>query len=138
MRVTSFVERQLGCSPLMLVVADDEETRDGIEKLLVSDGYRVEPARSEDDAVERALRCCPDLILVTLDGTPATVVAAAVRIRRRAEIDASVPVVVFCVPTIEEGAEIALGRNVYVTRPDNFDQLRDFLGRLILSSLGLP
>ena len=121
----------------MLVVADDEETRDGIEKLLVSDGYRVEPARSEDDAVERASRCCPDLILVTLDGPPATVVAAAVRIRRRAEIDASVPVVVFCVPTIEEGAEIALGRNVYVTRPDNFDQLRDFLGQLILASLGL-
>jgi hypothetical protein len=108
-RVTSFVERELGCSPLLLVVADDEETRDGIEKLLVSDGYRA-----------------------------ATVVGTAVRIRRRAEIDASVPVVVFCVPTIDQGAEIALGRNVYVTRPDNFDQLRDFLGRLILSSLGLP
>jgi DNA-binding response OmpR family regulator len=121
----------------MLVVVDDEETRDGIEKLLVSDGYRVEPARNEEDGVARASQCCPDLILVSLDGTPATVVGAAVRIRRRAGIDASVPVVVFCVPTIDHGAEVALGRNVHVTRPDNFDQLRAFLGRLILASLGL-
>jgi DNA-binding response OmpR family regulator len=136
-RATSFVESELGYVPLVLVVADDEETRDGIEQLLVADGYRVEPARHEEDAVERALRCCPDLILVSLTGSPAAVVAAAVRIRRRADIDASVPVVVFCVPTIEEGAEVALGRQVYITRPDNFDQLRAFLRRLIVDSLDL-
>jgi hypothetical protein len=39
--------------------------------------------------------------------------------------------VIFCVPTVDEGAEIALGRNVFVTRPDNFDQLRRLLGRLL-------
>jgi CheY-like chemotaxis protein len=136
-RVTSFIERQVGCAPLVLVVEDVEETRDGIEQLLIADGYRVEPARSEDDAVARASRGCPDLILVSLAGSPTAVVAAAVRIRRRAGIDASVPVVVFCVPTIDEGAEIPLGRNVWATRPDNFDQLRALLGRLLMSSLGL-
>ena len=137
MRATSFVESELGYVPLVLVVADDEETRDGIEQLLTADGYRVEPARHEEDGVARARRCCPDLILVSLGGAPATVVAAAVRIRRRADIDDAVPVVVFCVPTIDEGAEVALGRQVYVTRPDNFDQLRAFLGRLIVTSLDL-
>ena len=137
MSVITIAERELGCAPLVLVVEDDEETRDGIEALLRSDGYRIEPARSEDDAVERALRCCPDLILVSLAGSPASVVGAAVRIRRRAGIDASVPVVVFCVPTIVEGAEVPLGRNVWATRPDNFDQLRGLLGRLILESLDL-
>jgi hypothetical protein len=91
----------------------------------------------EQDAVERALRCCPDLILVSLDGTPAAVVAAAVRVRRRAEIDVSVPVVVFSIATIEEGAEVPLGRNVYATRPDNFDQLRAFIRQRIVDSLGL-
>jgi two-component system, OmpR family, response regulator len=136
-RVTSFLERHIGCAPLVLVVEDDEETRDGIEQLLTADGYRVEPARSEDDAVSRARRCCPDLILVSLAGSPDAVVGAAVRTRRRAGIDATVPVVVFCVPTIEEGAEIALGRNVYITRPDNFDQLRALMGRLLLASIGL-
>lgn len=134
--IASFLERHIGCAPLVLVVEDDEETRDGIGALLTSDGYRVEAARSENDAVERALRCCPDLILVSLAGSPDEVVAAAVRTRRRAEIDKTVPVVVFCVPTIEEGAEIALGRNVYITRPDNFDQLRALLGRLLIASIG--
>ena len=134
-RIASLLERALGCPPLVLAVESDEETRDGIEALLSADGYRVEPARNEDEAVERASRCCPDLILVSLRMPPAEVVAAAVRIRRRAEIDAAVPVVVFSVPTIEEGAEIALGRNVYATYPDNFDQLRALIGRLIMASL---
>ena len=119
----------------MLVVEDVEETRDGIEQLLVADGFRVEPARDEEDGVRRASACCPDLILVSLGGSPDDVVAAAVRIRRRAEIDIDVPIVVFCVPTIEEGAEICIGRNVWVTRPDNFDQLRALLARLVLSTL---
>jgi DNA-binding response OmpR family regulator len=135
-RVASVIQRETGCAPVVLVVEDVEETRDGIEKLLTADGYVVDPARSEDDAVTRASQRCPDLILVSLGGSPAAVVAAAVRIRKRAGIDASVPVVVFCVPTIDEGAEIALGRNVYVTRPDNFDQLRAFLGHLLLASIG--
>jgi DNA-binding response OmpR family regulator len=136
-RVASYIERETGYAPLVLVVEDDEETRDGIEQLLSVDGYRIEPARNEADAVERGSRCCPDLILVSLAGPPADVVGTAVRIRRGAELDAPVPVVIFCVPTIDEGAEVALGRNVYATRPDNFDQLRAFLGRLLLTSMGL-
>ncbi|MEO8078764.1 MAG: hypothetical protein ABI818_20740 [Acidobacteriota bacterium] len=135
MRVISFVERKVGYVPLVLVVEHDQETRDGIEQLLTVDGYRVEPARNEADAVERASQCCPDLILVTVNGSPDAAVGAGVRIRRMAEIDASVPVVVFSVPTIEEGAEIALGRNVFVTRPDNFNQLRAFVLRLIVASI---
>jgi DNA-binding response OmpR family regulator len=135
-RVLSPVERQIGYVPRVLVVERDEETRDGLEQLLGTDGYRVEPARNEEDAVKRASRCCPDLILVTVAGSPDEAIGSAVRIRRRAEIDTAVPVVVFCVPTIEQGAEVALGRNVYVTRPDNFDQLRDFILRLIVASIG--
>jgi len=131
----SSVERQVGYVPLVLVVEHDEETRDGIEQLLSADGYRVEAARNEEDAVKRALRCCPDLILVTVAGSPDAAVGAAVRIRRRAGIDVAVPVVVFCVPALEQGAEVPLGRNVHVTRPDNFDQLRAFLLRLIVASI---
>jgi len=134
-RITSIIEHELGCTPLVLVVDDDEETRDGIEALLSSDGYRIEAARSEEDAVGRASRSCPNLILVSLAGPPEDVVAAAVRVRRRSDIDAAVPVVVFSVPTIDEGAEVPLGRNVYATRPDNFDQLRGLIGRVILASL---
>jgi hypothetical protein len=42
-----------------------------------------------------------------------------------------VPVVVFCNEEIGEGDEVAIGQNVHVTRPDNFNQLRSFLTRLL-------
>ena len=55
-------------SSLILVMEDVEETRDGIEKLLQVDGYRVDPARNEEDAIRRATRECPDLILISPGG----------------------------------------------------------------------
>lgn len=116
---------------IVLVAADDEETRDGIERLLRADGYRVQAARSEEDAVERSAREQAHLVLVSLAGAPSQVVASAVRIRRRAGLGERVPVVVFDVGTLYEGAEEDLGYNVYATCPDNFDQLRSLLGRLL-------
>ena len=115
----------------VLVVEDVAETRDGIEALLKADGYRVTVARDERDAIESAQRTCPDLILVSLAGLPGDVILAARRIRDRAEVGEDVPVVVFCNEEIGEGEEVAIGRNVYVTRPDNFNQLRSLLARLL-------
>ena len=115
----------------ILVAEDVEETRDGIARLLEADGYRVDPARSERDAVERARRQRPDLILVSLGGPEDKVVASARRIRQAARLSHDVPVVIFCVATVDAGAEVALGKNVHVTRPDNFDQLRRLLDRLL-------
>lgn len=129
-------KRRGGRAARILVAHDLEETRDGIEKLLTTDGYRVVPARNEHDAVERARRHRPDLILVSLAGRPVDVIASAARIRIRSGLPGEVPVVVFCLPTVIEGAEVALGENVYVTRPDNFDQLRALLGRLLQRSTG--
>ncbi len=118
-------------APIILIVDDVEETRDGIESLLKADGYHVSPARHEEEAVARARCEGPDLILVSLGGAPNDVIATAQRIRERAELSGDVPVVIFCSPVIAEGAEVGIGSNVYVTRPDNFDQLRAFLGRLL-------
>ena len=73
--IGAWIVATTGSWNVVLVVADDEETRDGIEQLLSSDGYHIEPARNETDAIERASRCCPDLILVSLSGSPADVVA---------------------------------------------------------------
>ena len=115
----------------ILVVEDVAETRDGIEKLLKADGYCVGLARDERDAIESAQRTCPDLILVSLAGLPREVIVAARRIRESAEVGESVPVVVFCNQEIAEGDEIAIGHNVHVTRPDNFNQLRSLLARLL-------
>ena len=118
-------------SALILVVEDVHETRDGIEKLLQADRYRVAVARDERDAIEIAERERPNLILVSLAGLPGEVIFTARRIRDRAGIGENVPVVVFCVEEICEGDEIALGQNLHITRPDNFNQLRSLLSRLL-------
>ncbi|HET8670054.1 MAG TPA: response regulator [Candidatus Saccharimonadales bacterium] len=115
----------------ILVVEDVHETRDGIERLLMVDGYRVALARNEQDGIESAQRQRPDLILVSLGGLPRDVIASAARIRESAAIGEEVPVVVFCIEEIAEGDEVAIGENVYVTRPDNFNQLRSLLARLL-------
>jgi two-component system response regulator MprA len=117
---------------LILVVEDIQETRDGIERLLRVDGYRVALAKDEEDGIGSAQRQCPDLILVSLAGLPSEVIASARRLRENAGMGDDVPVVVFCVDEIPEGDEVAIGGNVHVTRPDNFNQLRSLLARLLL------
>jgi CheY-like chemotaxis protein len=84
-------ENKNNTGPMILVVEDIEETRDGIEKLLTSDGYRVNPARDEEDAVDRAKREPPGLILVSVAGPHAQVIALAARVRQRAELSDDVP-----------------------------------------------
>ncbi|HET8670365.1 MAG TPA: hypothetical protein VFM05_06945 [Candidatus Saccharimonadales bacterium] len=118
-------------SLIILVVEDIDETRHGIEKLLIADGYRVALARDEQDGIESARRQRPDLILVSLAGIPREVILSARRIRDSAAIGEDVPVVVFYVEEIAEGDEVAIGENVHVTRPDNFNQLRSLLARLL-------
>ena len=126
------MRRTEGIAQTILVVEDVHETRDGIEKLLTADGYRVAVARDKVDAVESAKRDRPDLILVSLAGVPRDVIVSARSIREHAALDDSVPVVIFCIEEIAEGDEVALGENVHVTRPDNFNQLRSLLGRLLI------
>lgn len=116
---------------IILVVEDVQETREGIEKLLLVDGYRITLARDEQDGIESARRQRPDLILVSLAGLPGEVIGSARRIRQKAAIGEDVPVVVFCIDEIAQGDEVAIGENVHVTRPDNFDQLRGLLARLL-------
>lgn len=115
----------------ILVVEDVEEIRDGIEKLLSVDGYRVQTARGERDAIECAGGKYPDLILVGLGAPPREVIETARRIRERAKLDEKVPIVIFSTDEVAEGAEVAIGQNVYLTDPDNFDQLRRLIARLL-------
>ena len=121
-------------NPIILVVEDVHETRDGIEKLLKVDGYRVVLARDELDGIESAQRQCPDLILMSLAGTPREILISGRRIRESAAAGEEVPIVVFCFDEIITGAEVAIGKNVHIAQPDNFNQLRDLLSRLLQRS----
>jgi two-component system alkaline phosphatase synthesis response regulator PhoP len=116
---------------LILVVEDVHEIRYGMEKLLMADGYRVCLARDEEDAIEVVQQRRPNLILVSLPGSPNEVSLAATRIRGKVDAAEQVPVVIFCVEGIAEGDEIAIGENIHLTLPDNFNQLRGLLSRVL-------
>jgi DNA-binding response OmpR family regulator len=115
----------------ILIVEDVEETRDGMESLLKADGYRVDSARDEDDAVVKGTRARPDLVLVSLSGLVDSLIATGKRICERIQSRCTIPVVIFYGQTIPEGVEIEIDESLYLIRPDNFNQLRGFLGRLL-------
>jgi DNA-binding response OmpR family regulator len=116
---------------MILVVEDVRETRNGIEKLLKTDGYRVAVAEDERDAIDRVSRNDPDLILMSLAGSPNEVVLSACRIRERSAGGDRIPVIVFSSETLAEGEEVEIARSVYLTRPDNFNQLRKLMAKLL-------
>jgi CheY-like chemotaxis protein len=116
---------------VILVLDDIEETRYLMEKMLRKNGCCVDLARDEKDAISRARSQSPDLILMSLGLELEQLLATAHRIRQECALSQDVAVIIFCVPTIPEGAEIEVKQNVYVTRPDNFNQLRGLLYRLL-------
>lgn len=116
--------------PVILVIEDVEETRDAIEHLLVATGYAVTTARDESEALLKARLQSPDLILMSLGLDAVQIAEMGRRIRENCGLTDRVPIVVFCVATLAEGAEAEVGYNIYMTRPDNFDQLRRLLNRL--------
>jgi DNA-binding response OmpR family regulator len=119
-------------SQLILVVEDVYETRAGIDTLLKADGYRVALASTEVEVSNQTER--PNLILVGGSGLPDNTLVTVRRVRREAAVGCEVPVVVFCAKDISEGEEVAIGGNVYLTNPDNFNQLRGLVARLLLET----
>jgi DNA-binding response OmpR family regulator len=116
---------------IILIIADDEEIRDGIQELLESDGYCTFAARNMVEGIDLAARKPPDLIMMTLGQSPDNVTACARQVRLRAGLSEKVPVLIFSVPTIPEGVEVEVGKTIYAARPDNFDQVRAMLARLL-------
>jgi CheY-like chemotaxis protein len=125
--MSSYTQRR----QVILVLDDIEETRYLLKKMLEVNGCYVALARDEKDAISRACSQSPDLILMSLGLELDQLLATAHRLRKECAIGQDVAIIIFCVPTIPEGAEIEIKQNVYVTRPDNFNQLRGLLHRLL-------
>ena len=132
MKVPDF--QKVNKSPLILVVEDDYETRAGINTLLKANGYRVALASAEREAINVARLERPDLILVSGSSLPNNDLVKVGRIRKEAGGHDEIPVVVFCAQDISEGEEVAIGGNVYLTSPENFNQLRSLIARLLLEA----
>src|SRR5690242_21857477 len=116
---------------IILVLDDIEETRSLLKKMLSRNGSCIMVARNEEDAVTRARSNPPDLILISLGLELKDHLLAAQRIRLKTGFGPDIAIVLFSIPTIPEGAEVEVEKSIYAIRPDNFDQLRGLLKRLL-------
>ena len=117
--------------PLVLVVEDFEDNRFMLRRLLEMSGYRVVEAVNGNQAVEKAAREQPDIILMDLSLPQLDGLAATRRIREQ-QGTRRVPIVaVSAHDSADFHAEaLAAGCNEYVTKPIDFDQLVQLLSRL--------
>jgi CheY-like chemotaxis protein len=118
----------------LLIVEDEQFTRDGMVELFERGGYRVVTAADEREAMETARLSTPDLILVELGGTPRELLSVGERVRAEVKADSEIPIVAYAVQADElvcEGGEVPVGDNEYVTLPEDFQQLENLIERLL-------
>lgn len=68
-------------SPLLLLVDDDRNTREGYAEFLKTDGFRVVEAASAEDALARSIEQPPDVVItdISLPGVDGFALAAHLR-----------------------------------------------------------
>jgi CheY-like chemotaxis protein len=120
----------------ILLVEEDDETRSVLLPNLKKQGYRVLPALDEADAIERvsADGAEADLVLINLVGeAPEAALAAGRRIRAHAKYDGRTPLVVMAEKYGKEleGTDVNVSGNDWITYPEDHDQLRNLLARLL-------
>ena len=116
----------------IMVVEHFEDNRFMMRRLLEMSGYRVVEAENGQEAVELARSEHPNLILMDLSLPVLDGLAATRRIREYTELRAVPIVAVSAHDTADFHADaLAAGCNEYVTKPIDFGQLDDLLGRLL-------
>src|ERR1043165_10187 len=117
----------------VLVVDDSADTRAVLSRTLGRRGYRVVEAADGREAVETALRVCPDLILMDLNMPVMDGLAATERIRELKERCGDVAIVAvtaFDTYGMKEAA-IEAGCDAYLLKPLALDELEEVVARLL-------
>lgn len=120
----------------IFLVEEDDETRRPLVKNLKGYGYHVIVALGEEDALERVGGgyVHADLVLVNLVGkSPEEVLAIGRRIREHAKYDGQTPLVVMAEEfgANQEGTDVRVEGNDWITYPEDSYQLKNLLARLI-------
>lgn len=125
-----------GQQPCILLVEEDDDTRDLLKKNLRRYGYRVSLALDEEDALDRVGggRVKADLVLINLVGKPpGKVLDIGRRIREHARYDGHTPLVVIAEkygPDLE-GTDVNVTGNDWITYLEDPNQLRNLLAQLV-------
>ena len=117
----------------VLVVDDSADTRAVLSRTLEAGGYRVVEAADGREAVEVALRECPDLILMDLNMPVLDGLAATERIRKLKEKCGDVAIVAVTAFDTYGMKEAALeaGCDAYLLKPLALDELEAVVERLL-------
>ena len=116
---------------VILVLDEEQELRDGIASLLVTDGYRVITARDDEEAILRTRVEQPDLILAGVSGSESDAIANT-RHTRECISRQNTPIVIFSARTIIEGEEKEIPDRIYLVRPEEFNQVRSLLRKILV------
>ena len=120
----------------ILLIEEDDETRSLLKKNLQNDGYHLLLALDEEDAFDRVGGggAEADLVLINLVGkAPEAGLAAGRKIRAHAKYDGHTPLVVMAEKYGKEleGTDVNVSGNDWITYPEDHDQLRNLLARLL-------
>jgi CheY-like chemotaxis protein len=116
---------------VILVLERDQELREATAALLTASGYRVIAATCEEEAVLRTKIECPQLILASVWRSQDETLAEVKQTRERIHCSEDIPIVIFSVNTLPEGAELEVTQKIYLMNPDNFNQIRQLLRRVM-------
>jgi two-component system cell cycle response regulator DivK len=108
--------------PTILVVEDNELSRDALSRRLERRGYRVVPAVDGVEAVELARSACPDLILMDL-GLPRLDGWAATRCLKTEAATRGIPIIVLSAHPQDRHTAMAAGGDDLDTKPVHFADL---------------
>ncbi|MDX6695339.1 MAG: hypothetical protein QOF02_2942 [Blastocatellia bacterium] len=119
----------------IFLVEEDDDTRPLMRENLQREGYRVLLAVDEEDAMDRVSGGVKaDLIIINLVGKPLERVLHIGRaIREHAKYDGHTPLVVMAEKygADLEGTDVNVSGNDWITYPEDHEQLRNLLARLL-------
>jgi CheY-like chemotaxis protein len=121
----------------ILVVEDNEASRDALSRRLERRGYRIVPAVDGHEAVSKGRSASPDLILMDL-GLPGIDGWEATRQLKGDPATAHIPIIVLSAHAMTNDRDMALaaGGDDFDTKPVRFQQLLEKI-QTLLNSQGL-
>ena len=116
----------------VLIVEDNDASRDALSRRLQRRGYEIYVATDSLQAVSVATRAKPDLILMDL-GLPGVDGWTATAKLKSAEATRSIPIIVLSAHAMSTDRELALaaGGDDFDTKPVRFPQLLEKIERLL-------
>jgi len=106
----------------ILVIEDDDYSRDALARLLAAEGYRAQSASDGESGLEKAHQTQPDIIVLDLN-LPGIDGRQVIEMIRNDGPLSSVPILVVTGDELQAEDAAAMGADGCLTKPVEFDEL---------------